>query len=161
MNKLQRILLELRKIDEEFIEGLKSKNGKYREIYVNPNREEINQIIADYDRDNVRFLADKGKNEVYVAAADVLHNDLADKLGDSRYKYMQYMMNAFPGNGKVKSGKIVVTRWTDLFFSSDDEDLANRLKELLKEILNGEYDWMEKYSFDLKEIKREAKEELK
>jgi hypothetical protein len=150
----ERILKELK---EEFYTNSESSiTSKYREIFVNPSRKEIADLVEEYGRNTVRFIADKRKKKVYVAASDVFHSDIAKDVGLEGY---YFFMNTFAGTGKFTQGKILVTDWTD-YFNDEEDDILRRLEELSWEIIEGDYDWLERYNFALDLIEGTARDEI-
>lgn len=136
------------KIDEKYVKGTK-KAGEYREIFVNPTKQEVVDI-ENFDGvkwgNNVRFIALKENKKVYTSTGDVLHwmiKDVAD-LSNSD------VAGSFRGMGVADFGEITVTK-----FGSNISDKEKRM--MANDLINGEYNWMEKYNFDLSKIKQKAK----
>lgn len=147
--KLNKILNNLK---EEFVTSLKY-GGGYREIFVNPSRKEIMDILDSGEGrrgDDIRFIAVKGEKEVYVASADFLHTFIAKK---GMYDNSIFaIIGNFSGMGRVEGDEIVVTEISDEY-KNDDESYT----EMIYDVLEGEYDWMEKRrygNFNLDKIKK-------
>lgn len=128
----------------------------YREIFANPTKQELRELedINNSDSNIIKFIAVKNKREVYVASYDVYHYKIAEEVGvDSDYE-----MKNFPGKGRIENGVVNVTVYSDaLNFKKEmkyDEKYMERAEVLYKEVLDGVWDWVEKYNFDLKELKK-------
>lgn len=155
MKSLKKLLSEIK---EKWYSGTKSnQNGDYREIFVNPSKSDIKDIeeFGGFRFGNgFRFIADKYKKKVYVGSGDVFHMTIAEEIGMDNHE----MINEhFAGIGKKDGNKIKANGFTDAYeISAFRESYAN----LCIEIIDGEYDWMERYNFNLKYIKDLAKDEL-
>lgn len=142
---------ELNLILEKFEAGIeRSWSGKYREIFVNPNKKEIADIydpdIPDWHKGDIRFIAILEEESIYVVAADVVHITMVDAIGLNRTN----VAVDFWGIGEIQQRNIVVTGFADTY-------TVEAKNEMGKAILNGKFDWMEKYNFDLSEFKKQIK----
>lgn len=151
------ILEQLDKLKEEFYTDARSVGtNSYREIFVNPSKSEVSDILDEEVRNNLRFIADKDRRKVYLAGGDVFHYIIARESGfDEDY----FFYDTFAGTAKFEGGKVLALTWTD-YLNDEDEDVLRRVEELSKEILAGEYDWMKRYNFDLSIIKGLARDEI-
>lgn len=140
MNKSQR-LLEM--LNEEWVTGIERSRGAetfYYEIFKNPKPSEIKDLL-DQSRyyKGARFLADPKRKEVYVWSSDVLHSKVFEHMGYSvSFAYGKF----WAGTSDYFSGKFLVNK----------EELVKRVA---KGLLDGDYDFMERYGFDLSLVKEE------
>lgn len=73
MKNLKQIL---NKVEEEWVAGTKSTTrNEYREIFKNPSKSEINDILEfeGNKSNNIRFIAVKRTEDIYVTSIDVFH----------------------------------------------------------------------------------------
>lgn len=157
--KINKILDRLQ--EKWYKETISSHNNDYREIFINPSINDILDIEkyggtrSDRLRTNdVRFIADISKKNVYVTSADVFHNDIINEVSELRGFPNDY----FSGMGEIrKSGSIHITDISDYLLDFEHKD------DLIKQfrlILEGKYDWMERYHFELGNIKIMASDYL-
>lgn len=144
----------LREILEKFKGSSRSRvTGEYREIFVNPDRNELRDLISNYERDSVRFIADSGNENIFVSSGDVWHIDILDEI---EYLGRDSVFDTFWGIGDFVNGEIEINSFSDEY----DGSILDRYLELCECILDGEYDWLKRYHFNLSEIKWIAEEEI-
>lgn len=130
-------------INEKWVKGTKSNNlNKYREIFVNPSKKELQEIVKDARYDSIRFIADGRRKKIYVVLYDVFHYTLAEEIGMSE---SEFIYKTFAGMGDVMMRGVEVDGITD--YLSHSTAYLERYVELGEEILNGDYDWMKRYHF--------------
>lgn len=141
--KLKNILRDIR---EKWVASTEYLN-EYVEIFKNPSKKEI--IDLKSESEDVRFIALEGEGDVYVTHSFMFHPDLAEELGiNEDYK------DNFSGIGRIDRGVIIAYALSDVINLRKDK--YNNLKE---KILNGDYDWVERYNFDLSTIKENLSRE--
>lgn len=150
----------LSNIEERWVVGTRSDaHGAYREIFMNPDRNDIRDIeeFGGYRHgDNVRFIAVKDSQNVYVSSADVFHRTIAEEVDD--LLDIGGVTNNFSGMGNIEGSKIEVTDFSDVFIEFEGYEMS--FQTICEDILDGKYDWMERYNFDLGLIKEIAEDEL-
>lgn len=158
----------LNNINEKWVSSTKTRFGNYREIFVNPSKEDLKDVI-DSDLENkkygllvqgdIRFLASRDSKTVYVATSDLMHWRMGEELG---YKQYDTYKKFFCGEGKYKNGKIEVIRFSDIYedryetfveYGLDENNIVPSYIEICEELLSGKYDWLRRYNFDLSKIK--------
>ena len=132
--RLKEVLFNIR---EDFEVGYEDRFGEYQEIFKNPSWREIKDITENDI--NFRFIADKDKNHLYVAGVNVLHDDIQSKVGGFKKHYF----DLFSGIAIKKGIRNIKVYLNNLNCNIEDE------------ILEGEYDWVEDYYFDLNLLKKE------
>lgn len=155
MDKINEIVT---KIDEKWIKGTKSTFKKeYREIFKNPSKEELLQLdelgIEKYG-ENIRFIAINKSKNIYVTSADVFHTSMKREIPEL---VPEDFTTTFSGAGGFKRGKVEVTWWTD---ELNDPKHERSLYNICKEVILGDYDWIERYNFELGLFKQRAKKEV-
>lgn len=127
--------------------------GEYREIFVNPTPNEINDII-EYggvrEKDDVRFIAIKNSRDLYITSADVFHRTIVKEVDELREGDA---IKNFSGMGSVNSDKIKVSYLSDLI---NNKATKGQKWDISKDLVEGEYDWLENYNFNLEYIKEKA-----
>lgn len=117
------------------------------EIFLNPTSSELRDIEQDsvYSYEGVRFLADPKEKYVYVWSSSVLHHTVFEKLGlsDDHARKKQWA-----GFGEINRGVI----YPDDYLV-EGASLAEELR-ISQELENGDYDFMERYGFNLIAVKR-------
>lgn len=150
--------LELNKIlsnikEEWEVGGKLGVSSEYSEIFSNPEKNEIRDIMDMSGLDTFRFIADGERRKVYTASSDIYHYKIAEEMGLGS----DYEFRMFSGKGRWDNGKVKVVEYADSLNYSDDlrydPKYLERAGELYKEVIEGEYDWMEKYNFSLDAIK--------
>ena len=149
----------LKNLKEDWVTGKKIKiqmGRDYREIFVNPSRRELKDIMDLANTDVFRFIADKGNQEIYISSADVYHYDMAKEVGLGS----DYEIHHLSAKGVWNEGEVKVVEFADALnydrHLKFNEKYHNRAEELYEEIINGEYDWMESYHFDLEILKKKS-----
>lgn len=155
MESLKEILSD---IEERFVSDTKSTEGNdYREIFQNPSRSEFRDIVDFSGRrmgDSIRFIAVKESMNVYCTSADVFHRTMVREIDE--IDRMEGVYGNFSGMAELEGGEVEVSHWSDVF---EMEGYFPFLYELCEDLINGDYDWMERYNFDLSLIKDVAREE--
>ena len=141
----------LQKIEEEWVAGTENIGGEYREIFKNPTKSEI--IDLGEEDHSIRFIADRGNREVYIASGDVFHDIIVKELS----KRMEYILENFSGSGWIQRGEVEVRALSDQYWIEEFEGMKSK-KRVEEEVLSGYYDWMERYNFNLSSIKKEIRE---
>lgn len=142
-----RIKSIIENINEKWDSTIQAKSGKYVDIFKNPSRRDIKEALGDIRSGygELRFVADNEYKDVYVWNADtsLFHIKVirGKNLGGIGVYKGVAVYNA--GELEVKIGESNI----------DTDDI------LLLDILDGEYDWLERYNFDLSVVKEYAKEE--
>lgn len=131
----------LENIKEDFEVGYEDRYGEYREIFKNPSWKEILDI-TDGDI-NFRFVADKSRENIYVAEVSVLHEDIQEEVGG----FKEHYFDLFSGVA-VREGRREIRVYLD-----------NLNCNIEDEIIEGEYDWVKKYYFKLRPLKIEILED--
>lgn len=129
----------LLKLNERFVVGFEGRNG-YNEIFVNPDRKEIREVASRGE--SFRFIGDKEIKSLYVADVNVLHEEMQEEIGNMK----QHYFDLFSGVA-INEGRYVRIYYDNLNCNIDDE------------ILEGEYDWVERYNFNIFELKKEMLED--
>ena len=158
--------MKLKEILEDFVKviGLR---GEYYEIFVNPTFQELKDLSKA-----VRFITNKERREVYVADSMVIHEEIMreiiDKFPQSDWKGA-VLQNLF-GIGKNGGGEVEITRFNDVWdfyrdkpldtYKSDKYDEKEELNQVCLDIVFGEYDWLERYNFNINAIRRKAEDKL-
>lgn len=119
----------LENLHEQFAIGFEDHYGKYHEVFVNPDKKEVRDASTVFNGE-LRFIADKDTKKVYISDSDVLHDDIQKQIGTFRKHYW----DLFSGIALVSGGKIQVG-------STNSND------EPKQEVIMGDYDWLERYSF--------------
>ena len=133
--KIQKILNNLK---EGYVTTLKSawKDGVV-EIFINPSREEILNSLGEYKE--VRFIVDRRNNSVYIwEAGSLMHSDVSKKVDEVPNNYLKALI----GTADYKNGSLKIKRF-------GEEININRVEEFV----DGEYDWLENYYFEIEETK--------
>lgn len=143
--KLQRFLDS---IDEKFYKGFGKSN--YREIFINPSFKEMKSAAGDVGSkgdwvDFIRFFAFFDTKDVYVWSGDVLHPDIRDEIDRN------FSDNYIEGIAEIRGNKAVISR--DRMEDLDDELMGYAYDN----ILNGNLDYLDRYRFDILELKEEIK----
>lgn len=154
--KLKKILKEIK---ERWVMGTEAtEKGEYREIFMNPSPNELSDI-EEYGGmrygDDMRFIAVKKTQNVYISSADVFHRTIAEEIDELDPVEGVYMN--FSGIGKYRNGIVEINDYSDVF---DFEGYEPWLYELCKDLVGGRYDWLTKYNFDLSYIVGVAMDEL-
>lgn len=150
-NSLKQILS---RIKEGWVDTVRGRGkSEYNDVFENPSRKEIKELKSQSERDVVRFIADSRKEKVYVVSLENFHVDIIEVV-DSLTR--DSIFHTFWGLGNISLGEIEISSFSDEY----DGSILDRYLELCNNIIDGKYDWMEKYRFDLYEIKSIAKEEI-
>lgn len=128
-------------IKEEFVVGFEGRNG-YMEIFKNPDRKEILSVARSGE--GFRYIADKRSKNLYIASQDVLHQEMQEEIGNMKDHYF----DLFSGIAQNK-GNYVDVKYGDLNCNIEDQ------------IVEGEYDWVKKYGFRMRDLKIEILEKQK
>ena len=141
--KINRIL---RILNEEWYTTVPDKSGEHVDVFINPSRRDIKDALeGEIGRGygEVRFVADGGNENVYVwnANTSLFHRTVIDEFS------LGYV---YKGIAKYDAGDLEV-KVGESNIEHDDMLLMN--------ILDGNYDWMERYNFDLSIVKDYAEEE--
>lgn len=148
---MERIDMVLNNLSEKFYKGLNFNvhgDDYYYEIFKNPNKSEIKDCLranvwgASYDA--LRYLAVKDTGEVYIFHPDITHNSIKHEVGIS---FEDMKEKNLAGVAEFKGNKLcpryelmdIVTKW--------------RRREIKKELDEGVWDFMERYYFDLSELR--------
>lgn len=155
MKNLKQIL---NKVEEEWVAGTKSTTrNEYREIFKNPSKSEINDILEfeGNKSNNIRFIAVKRTEDIYVTSIDVFHITIVYEIDE--FENSWDIVNNFSGIGEVFGGrKIEVSeKFSDYLY-----EYPNKLYNRCAEIVDGDYDWMERYNFDLSGVKEFMKSKI-
>lgn len=132
---MSRLKKYLNSVEEEFVIGYRDLFDNYKEIFKNPSRKEYLEITEE-DR-NFRFIADKNKKDLYVADVGVLHEDIQKQIGMKTHYFDLFSGIAF------FEGNYINISYDNLNCNIDDE------------ILEGDYDWVRKYKFDIRKLKED------
>lgn len=139
--KLKQILSDIK---EEFVTGFEDNyTDKYVELFRNPTRQEIEEIVDE--EGNLRFYTDKMLDNFYVWDGRVIHSVVASEIGVS----LKVMQNELAGKGVWNGRSIEIESIYDIN--------ANDRVRICKDILRGEYDFLEDHLVDLEGLKRIAK----
>lgn len=137
--RLENIVKEL---DEKWYKGVEI--GKdYVEIYKNPSRKDIKEIFkSGMGYGQVRFVANISYKEVFVWDADtpLFHNEVM----------MEEDIYGLKGVAYYDAGELEVRTHESNVLSDDIIAL---------DVLEGKYDWLENYYFDISIIKEYVEEE--
>lgn len=148
---MKKIVSILDNISEKFHKGFKY-SSFYGEVFLNPSRAEIlGSKNAVYN--NVRFLADPKRKEIYLWDSKILHSIVCKELGINYISAEDYF---FKGVGEWEGNKIIARVGN----SYQDISKENMLR-LSEEVLSGDYDWLSRYLFDMINMKESAKTFLK
>ena len=146
--KLKNILEDLK---EEFAGHLQiGWSGDEYPVFLNPTLQEIREVVADdgYIRYITTFEGNKYSKEVYVWNADgAMHTDASE--------YLNIRLDDLYGVAKLEGRKLLIGSEVLPGYNPDF-----RIRERdLKDILDGYYDWLEEYGFDIGRVKEEYNEE--
>lgn len=151
--KLKKILSDIK--EEWHTETQSSMDKEYREIFKNPTQSDIRDIIeygGDRLGDDIRFIADRRSQNVYATSADVFHQDMFEEIDE----FTDDVKNRiFSGIGDWNGRVIKISYFSDLLI--EDE---TGLYVASRNVVEGKYDWMERYNFDLSDIKDVAEENV-
>lgn len=146
MYKLKSILKSLK---EDFETGYEVR-GEYVEVFVNPIFDEIKECGSV-----IRFTAIGHKKKVYVINAfKTTHPNLGHNIG---YTHAHMNGDAFAGIGYIDGNEVVVREVSEENMGAMNE----RILEMFEEVVNGKYDWLKDYRFNLKKIKEKLDNILK
>lgn len=144
----------LNKVEEEWVMGTKATRAKeYREIFKNPSKSELEDIIefgGERLGSDFRFIAIKDGKDVYVSSADVFHITMTNEiegLGSTD------IYENFSGIADWNRGIVRVKHYSDFYY---EEGFEKYLYKVSTDILEGRYDFLIKYGFDLSLIEEEA-----
>lgn len=126
------------------------------EIYKNPTEEEVSEVV-EREFQYLKFIADPRSRDVYIVKDFVEHDELARALGFDKERYL---IEKFPGTAKLRGDKLEVAGIAMEYDSFDNIWGLNRLEDLLTSIINGKYAWLQKYNFDLSEVKPRIEDEI-
>lgn len=132
-------------LNEKFFISTESRYGDYIEIFKNPKMDEIKSIATKRDRyKSVRFFIEKNRRTIYIWNPEAIHKDVAIEFG---YSFEEMKNKNLAGVAILQGSKLI-------FGHSNIATIDKyRRRELSEEILNGEYDFMEMYYFDLDPMK--------
>lgn len=145
-------------IEEKWIEYGKSvKGNQVGGVYVNPSRKDLVDIDEQNEyRDDIRFVANKNEEEVYVAPGFILHSVIGRVMD---YNLDILVMLMFLGIGELKNNKeIEVKQFGDN--QRFDKKGERRAESISRDIISGKYDWMGKYHFDMNSVYNLAESKL-
>lgn len=146
--KLKKILVN---IDEKYYTTTEDNYGKMVEIFKNPTQQEIKEVVPDpsggggllgsMGQDEFRYLVDNDDLYVWSSEPAYLHQDLANDLGIGVINGEE---GVWAGKGKYNRGNIKIKKANYIRDGKTDDML-----------LEGEFDWLEDYGFDIEKLKRE------
>lgn len=146
-------------LNEDFVGSIKNAyGGAYREIFVNPSKSEL--LDLEEILEEIRFIADKEKKEVYVVNEDVLHVNLA-KVAVGREG--KYVINNFSGQAAVRRGIVYFREFSNEYleyYEERGEKVVDLIEGIYNDIMGGEYDWLSRYYFDLNTVREIASNEV-
>lgn len=143
----------LSRLEEKFHSSKNSQFGGYVEIFKNPTLDEIKVSLRKADpnfgekNSHLRFLAIKDREEVYVWNPLVTHVEVEK---DVKMKFREMKDYNIAGMAELINNRLVPN------FKMMDSVISRRKSEIVVEIKNGEWDWLEKYHFDLSELERDS-----
>lgn len=149
MSRLKKILSDIK---EKFVDGKEPLRGDYTEVFINPTQQEIEDSLREWgEYPNIRFLAVKGSKDLYVWNPDLIHKDVTDIVGMS---FEEMKENNLAGVAIYINKKLI-------FGMSNIASMDKyRRRELADKILSGEWDWLERYNFDLEPMKDDCEKFL-
>ncbi|MFW6007653.1 MAG: hypothetical protein ACOCP8_00190 [archaeon] len=114
--------------------------GDIVEIFVNPTINDITDVKNSsgiFDTNQIKFLIDQDSKQIYIwSGTKVYHHiELINKLGLNGNT-----SNIFNGAVEFNGGKFLLNSTNCLGYDNE-------------KLLNGDYDWIEQYYFDLNELK--------
>lgn len=137
-------------ISEKFINSIGWK-GKTFEILENPSRDEIESILDDYD--TLRFIADSRKKNVLIFSSELLHFQAVRKFN------IDIDVDNFTGVAYYENGKIV----SDIedviggkYMGVNYFDTSDLQKFISEKIIEGDYDYLKRYHFDINHLKNDS-----
>ncbi len=145
--KIKKIMVQ--RMLGKFFDGVKDWTETYNEIYVNPTKKEISQIIENTpENKNLRFIATAKPKKVYVVTSNVLHRPLLKVLK----KKIKLKAPILLGALRFTSGKFTV------FKHELSESLQNSIEyyglitevEQIESIFTTDWSWLDKYFGTLK-----------
>lgn len=124
-------------LSEEFYKGFEHSREGYVEIFKNPELGEIRDVI---DKDgNLRFYASSYREDLYIWNPNILHYEIAKQLGVGEMQ--EYGIESI---AELRGNKVIY----DIDWYQD-----SKLQEVSYEILEREYDWLKRYSWDIKYLR--------
>ena len=138
----------LENLNEKFYKGFKHKymDNNYFEIFINPSLRELKDLISNSKHWKLRFIADKKTKKVYLVDSEVIHGVIADEIALSDdYRNLLSGIGTFGGKFEILS----------LSYDIESKIKHNKGSQLVDDILDGEYDWLDRYNFDIDEFKNE------
>lgn len=139
----------LNNIDEKFVTGYKSW-GEWAEIYVNPSMDEIREVSNESNSGKFRFIDDKNLKKVYIGDMHTIHVDIAKKV-DLSDNY-EDLFSAF---GIYKRTSVAFDKFSMVI--AEDTD---KLIKIFEDIRDGEYDWLDRYRFEIHKLKERVKKQF-
>ena len=154
--------VKLKELLGEFKTGTKNFKGKYSEIFVNPERKEMDVVSSDESHfmdyrgkeKKLRFIAGNGK--VYVFSSTLLHENAAHAIG-----LPEKDENRFEGVAAKKGNKwicveshIMDEKFNEVF------DGKNKTVRKMKKYLNQNFNYINKY-IDINVLLEEYKDKLR
>ena len=135
-------MIPIRNKNEEWYGSVTSgwSNADY-DVFLNPSRNELNK---EFHKNHVRFIALDASREVYVFSADIIHSDVWDVLFPNKPVSLK---NSFWGVANFQLG----TGYSVIFSDTLDPRYGKGIP-LMKKIVQGKYDWLERY-FCLSNVK--------
>ena len=135
MSSLKTILSDIKEkyYDTEKISGYFG--DSYVELFKNPNRREIEDSLGKWD--TIRFYIYDGDVYIWDSGKSYLHHDFIKNLGLSNHR------GNIAGQAEYRDGRLVVIETT----------VMSEARSL--DVLEGKYDWLERYYFDMGNWKKE------
>lgn len=135
-------------IQEKFVIGFDDE-GDYIEIFKNPTGDKIISVSNfGREKDALRFIADLDNRDVYIASTDIIHQTIAK---EANLNWNEVKTRFFPGIAYFWDRVLVV----DYEFLKFSGGLYN-LDKIIEDILDGEYDFLRKFRFDIEELKEKV-----
>ena len=133
-------MIRAKDILEEYSASLQTPRG-YCEIFLNPDRSELQQIPSKI----LRFIADDNHKKIYVWDANIaLHTDVIRKVGVSfRDDGVFYGELKKQGSSYVFMEELKPEEMKNVFL------FQPQLSVWWKDVLNRDWTWTRKYSIDL------------
>ena len=144
-------------LKEEYFDTTKY---SHREIFKNPTKREMRDILAMGDAYGFRLFIDLKKKNVYMANAEIFHKSMLDtsdnlnkELGNLNWygywsaetKANEYLLM---GSCDSKMKHFISDALDDISREADTDNLAT-----VKKLTEWDYKWLSKYGFNPKEVK--------
>ena len=142
----------LENLNEKFYKGFKHKHEGYTEVFLNPSLKETREV-ASLSRGFLRFYASSVHEDLYIWNSEVLHHEIENVIG-IRVGLMQEW--GIQSIAELKDGKVK--------FAIDwyGDNVNNKvLYNACIDVLDGKYDWLSKYGWDMGYMKETAKKKVR